>query len=120
MKEAAVQIAKSSSPQGFVPLPPIENADLIQVLVFAPYDSAPEIADRANSMLAYLKKNGIPAKRLQSAAFIFKEDTSPKDKGLARTVMKGPLPIVFYAGRGKANPTFDEVLREYRWKKKKY
>ena len=29
-------------------------------------------------------------------------------------VMQGELPIVIVHGRGKANPTLDEVLAEYR------
>lgn len=101
------------SANGFMELPAPSNLDMDGVIVFAALNCTKEAAQRADEMADALKRRNIPTKRAQSINFQFSEDPGPHVVKRINSVLKGELPIVFVNGKGKANPTLDEVLSEY-------
>ncbi len=100
------------SPNGFVMVPPMAGADPRQVVVFAPENCPSEKAQQADDMARQLAFRNIPTLRSHDVTFT-STDMDPKIGVRLDSVMKGELPIVFVNGRGKANPTLDEVIAEY-------
>ena len=100
------------SPNGFVALPAPTNLSADTVIVLAAENCPKEDARRADNLADELGRRNIPYTRAHSANFNL---ANPEAVVVRRLdlVMKGQLPIVFVNGRGKANPTLDEVLSEY-------
>lgn len=109
--ESALHSA-DSSPNGFVALPPTTSTGNNNITIFAPIGCPKEGAQRAEALFTELERRNITATRSDSANF---DMPNPDQASLQRlnAVMTGELPIVFVNGRGKANPTVDEVLAEY-------
>jgi hypothetical protein len=104
--------AVSDSQNGFVSLPPVTGASARDVLVIAAENCPHEAAQRADELARQLSRAGIPVTRLHQANFsIENNDSSVMDKVLS--VMNGPLPIVFVAGKAKSDPSIEEVIAEY-------
>lgn len=100
------------SANGFVTLPMLVGGTPGQVVVFAPENCPSEAAARADSMAHQLASRNIPSLRSHDVSFAA---TNP-EPGIGERlngVMNGELPIVFVNGKGKANPTLDEVISEY-------
>ena len=67
---------------------------------------------RADRLAAELSRNGLRVVRIQKIDFDLPNvDQAVMDR--LNSIMKGKLPFVFVHGRGKANPTLEEVLAEY-------
>ena len=101
------------SANGFVALPSLAGADPRQVVVFAPQNCPKESARRSDELAQSLVQRNIPSVRSDNATFTFLSDPDPGIKARLNAVMNGELPIVFVNGKGKANPTLDEVIAEY-------
>jgi hypothetical protein len=105
--------ATGPSPNGFVSLPAMNNVDPRQVVVFAPENCPSEKAQQADDLARQLAARSIPAVRSHDVSFT-SSDPDPAIGIRLNSVMNGDLPIVFVKGKGKANPTIEEVLAEYR------
>ena len=104
--------ATGPSPNGFVALPAMDSADSKQVIVFAPENCPSEKAQQADDLARQLTARNIPAVRSHNVSFT-SPDPDPSVGIRLNSVMNGELPIVFVKGRGKANPTIEEVIAEY-------
>jgi hypothetical protein len=100
------------SPNGFVAMPTLAGGDPKQVVVFAPENCPSEKAQQADDLARQLSARNIPTLRSHDVTFS-SSDPDPRIGVRLDSVMKGELPIVFVNGRGKANPTLEEVLAEY-------
>jgi len=100
------------SANGFVLMPPMANGNSNQVVVFVPEDSPREKVQQADELAQQLASRNIPAVRAHNVSFTTAV-LDPKIGVRLDSVMKGELPIVFVNGRGKANPTIEEVIAEY-------
>jgi hypothetical protein len=100
------------SPNGFIDLPAPTNLDNDQVIVFAAENCPKEAGQRADRLAEELDRQNVPNTRVHSASFDLK-DPDPAVLSRLDSVMQGTLPIVFVNGKGKANPTLDEVVSEY-------
>jgi hypothetical protein len=109
--ESALKTA-TISPNGFIDLPAPTNLDNDLVIVFAAEGCPKEEGQRADHLAEALSRQNIPNTRAHSASFDL-ADPDPALLGRLDSVMKGTLPIVFVNGKGKANPTLDEVVSEY-------
>lgn len=98
------------SEYGFVSLPKPTNLDTDTVIIFAAKNCTKEAARRAEQLASELNQRNIPYTRANAASFA---NYDPALKKRLDSVMRGPLPIVFVDGRGKANPTLNEVVSEY-------
>lgn len=98
---------------GFVALPTLTNADPKQVVVFAPENCPSEKAQQADDLARQLAAHHVPAVRTHDVSFT-SNDPDPAIGARLNTVMNGELPIVFVKGKGKANPTLEEIVWEYR------
>jgi len=101
------------SANGFIALPSLAGSDPKQVVVFAPENCPKESARRSDELAQSLVQRNIPSVRSDNATFTFLSDPDPGIKARLNAVMNGELPIVFVNGKGKANPTLDEVIAEY-------
>jgi hypothetical protein len=104
--------ATGPSPNGFVALPAMNNVDPRQVVVFAPENCPSDKAQQADDLARQLAARSIPAVRSHDVSFA-SSDPDPAIGIRLNSVMNGDLPIVFVKGKGKANPTLDEVVAEY-------
>lgn len=100
------------SANGFVMMPSLVGADPKQVVVFAPENCPSEKAQQADDLARQLAARNIPALRSHDVTFN-SSDPDPRIGVRLDSVMKGELPIVFVNGRGKANPTLEQVIAEY-------
>ena len=100
------------SANGFVALPALAGADPRQVVVFAPQNCPKEDARRSDELAQSLAQRNIPSVRTHDVAFT-SSDPDPGIGARLNAVMNGELPIVIVNGKGKANPTLDEVIAEY-------
>lgn len=107
----ALRTADVSS-NGFIALPAPTDLDADTVIVFAAENCLKEDGQRADRLADELSRHNVPHTRAHSANFDLPEP-DPAVLNRLDSVMKGSLPIVFVNGRGKANPTFEEVLSEY-------
>jgi len=86
------------------------------VIVFAPINCPREGAQRARAMVKKLNDLGIAnvlADHYGAQVFEPNPETEAAFKRL-NVVMTGEIPIVLINGMGKANPTADEVVAEFR------
>ena len=86
------------------------------VMVFAPHNCPREGAQRAAALTRALTRLGISNVRTSHYGAQVYEPNSDTEAGFRRlsVVMNGEIPIVLFNGMGKANPTVDEVVAEYR------
>lgn len=99
--------------RGFVELPQGEAGSEAGVVIFAPPNCSSEEAQRADDLAAALDRAGVPYRRSSQFQLTLQ---SPDPDALARirAVMSGPIPVVIVNGSGKANPSADDVIAEYR------
>jgi hypothetical protein len=98
---------------GFVPVQWAAGAAADTVVVLAPLNCPSAAAKRAEAMVKQLNAMGIPNVRANNySASITSRDQLPL---LQQTslVLGGEVPVVIINGKGKANPTVDEVAAEY-------
>ena len=101
------------SANGFVTLPELTGGVSGKVVVFAPENCPSDAAARADAMAQNLAYRNIPSVRSHDVQFS-STDPDPAIAARLNAVMNGDLPIVLVNGKGKANPTFEEVLAEYK------
>jgi len=104
---------QQSSENGFVALPPVQGQSPTAVLVVAAEDCPHDDAQRADRLADDLSRNGVPVVRIHSLSFNVQGGGSAELDRI-NSVMTGTLPVVFVRGRAKANPSFDQVMSEYR------
>jgi hypothetical protein len=99
-----------SSTAGFINMPTPQGHSAQSVIVFAPPNCPEEAGVRADEMMRRLAQEGIPAVRASSANF------SGENINVAQinSVMAGDLPAVFVHGTGKANPSIEDTIAQYR------
>ena len=102
------------SANGFISLPSLANAAPKQVVVFAPENCSKESAQRSDSLAQQLTHRNIPSVRSHDVTFTA-SNPEPGVQDRLNSVMNGEFPIVIVngKGKGKANPTLDEVIAEY-------
>jgi hypothetical protein len=110
------QLAALTSSNGFLPVPMPEGAARNTVMVFAPHNCPREGAQRAAALTRALTRLGISNVSTSHYGAQVYEPNSDTEAGFRRlsVVMNGEVPIVLVNGMGKANPTVDEVVAEYR------
>jgi hypothetical protein len=104
------------SANGFISIVTPAGAADNTVIVFAPENCPSEAAQRAEHLQRRLRDAGIPTVRSTSYHMQIMNPTREEQAALERTssVLGGELPIVLVRGKGKANPTVEEVTSEYR------
>lgn len=104
------------NPSGFVPVVMPAGAPARTVWVFAPQNCPSDAAARADGLAKALRAEGIPVMRASSLSIQITEPDEDTKQRLKRmdVVMKGTIPAVLIDGMGKANPTVEEVVREFR------
>ncbi len=100
------------SANGFVMMPPMADGNPTQVVVYVPEDSPHEKIQQADELAQQLASRNIPTVRMHTVSFA-SAVLDPKVGVRLDSVMKGELPLVFVHGRGKANPTLEQVIAEY-------
>ena len=115
-KGAAESEAKSRSPSGFVSVVMPDGAPRNTVIILAPQNCPSDAAQRADFLANRLTEAGIPNTRRASYSANLVDATKEQSEAIQRAVnvMNGEVPAVFVNGMARANPTFDEVLSEYR------
>ena len=115
MTREMAQLA-ARNPSGFVPVVMPANAPARTVWVFAPQNCPKDAAARAEGLAKALRAEGIPVQRASSLSVQITEPNEETKQRLQRldAVMKGASPAVLIDGMGKANPTVEEVIREFR------
>ena len=101
--------AVASTDSSFVALPPADGHQAGAVVVIAPIGCTREEARRAEQLASDLSSNGVRVQRTNRISFT---GFDPAETGRIESVMNGGVPIVFVNGKGKANPTFNEVMAE--------
>ncbi len=109
--DADAEVSNPNVP--FVNLPTPSGHSGMGVIVFAPANCPKAAGQRADDMMSRLASSGIPATRARDANFST-EGMSPQAIQDLNSVMAGTLPAVFVNGTGKANPSVEEVLAQYR------
>ena len=99
---------------GFVPVQMPDGSARDTVLILAPVNCPSDGAKRADALSSRLRELGIP--NIRSSQYSVSSLTQGNREGVKRAfaVMNGQIPAVMLNGRGKANPTADEVATEYR------
>lgn len=113
------QDSRPPSKAGFVDalLPNDVNPEVMTV--FTPQFCPLAAGVRGRALIARMKAAGIPTEASSSAKIEIHAGTEAefeaKKRLLSKTaeVMNGETPIVFYKGRAKANPSFEDVQFEY-------
>jgi hypothetical protein len=108
-----LELEEATSATGFVAMPMPSNLPADRVIVLAAENCPKEDARRADELAAALARRDIPHLRAHHVEFAPQGLTSA-DLRRINAVLHGELPAVLVKGRGKANPTLDEVLAEYR------
>jgi len=112
----ATALQAVTSPNGFLPVPMPEGTPPNTVLVFAPLNCPKEGARRAEALSRKLTELGIRnirTARYDAVSFTPSEEQMQNFKRLNK-VMTGEIPIALVNGMGKANPSIDELVSEYR------
>jgi hypothetical protein len=108
---AARELEEISDGQGFVPVQMPDNAPPDKVLILAPVHCSSDVAKRADALAQFLSDKGIP--NVRSSVYSISRVTPDMIAGIQRAHSLSP-PVVLVNGRGKSDPTGEEVLDEYR------
>ena len=104
--------AESGGGGAFVPMPMPDGMPSRGIVIFAPANCPSDAAQRADAMARYLSGRGIAFVR--SSAAEFSNLSSREEAERVRSVMNGPIPVVYVNGRARANPRPEDVEAEYR------
>ena len=108
------------SPAGFVDALMPDEVNPEVMTVFTPQSCPMAAGVRGRALVAKMKAAGIPLETSSSARIQIHASTEAefeaKKRLLSKTaeVMNGETPIVFFRGRAKSNPSFEDVQLEYR------
>jgi hypothetical protein len=103
--------ARVATQTGFVKVPLPEGAVANQVLIVGPNCHRPQ-GVRTRALASGLAKLNIPYQ--QTSSVRMSSDVGLGNIFQLNQLMAGDAPIVFVNRKGKANPSLDEVLAEYR------
>ncbi len=111
-----MELRALTSINGFLPVPMPLGASHNTVLIFAPLNCPREGSQRANTLVQKLTDAGISVLKTDHYGSQAFEPNPEIEAGFKRlnTVMTGELPIVLINGMGKANPSIEEVVSEFR------
>lgn len=111
--------AAQKNSNGFISVVMPDGASPNSVVILAPIDCPSDAAQRADNLSSRLTASGIPNIRSSSYAVNITEPTDEQNAAMQRSVavLNGEIPAVFVHGMGKANPTAEEVIAEYKRKK---
>lgn len=110
---AAREALLGADVNGFIDVLMPDGAPPHAVLVFAPVNCPSDGAKRADEMSKELTARGIPNIR---ASNYYASSLKPDQTDLIKrtyVVLGGTIPTVMVDGKGKANPTLDEIAAEY-------
>lgn len=115
-KSAAETDARLNSPVGFVSAVMPDGVRPNTVIILAPQNCPSDEAQRADTLASRLTRAGIPNTRSSSYEANIADPTKEQQAAVQRAVnvINGEVPAVFVNGMAKANPSFDEVVSEYR------
>jgi hypothetical protein len=108
---AASATAPAGRPGGFVDVPCPTGVDPKRVFMLLPAQCTKASYLRGVAMLDRLGEMGIPYVRADKVEFT---PTNAGEVERLNQVMGGEIPVVFINNRGKANPSLDEIVAEYR------
>ncbi len=114
--EGSLPRNRAASQAGFVDAIEPDGIDPRVITVFMPVNCPLEAGRRGRALVERIKAAGIPVTASSSSRVSVNARTKAEfdaKMALANRVMGGETPIVFYRGRAKNNPSFDEVLLEY-------
>jgi hypothetical protein len=103
-----------TSSREFMPVAMPDDAIPNQVIIFAPLQCPSEATIRANALAAKLNQLGISVRRSDSFKYSYNNRSDLAQASLVRSgdLMNGELPAVFINGRGKAQPSLEEIVAE--------
>jgi hypothetical protein len=105
------------SPSGFMDAVVPDGVSPYVVTLLMPVGCPLEAGRRGKALIEKLKAANIPVTATAEAHVSVKAHSQEElDAMIAMTnkVMTGETPIVFFKGRAKNNPSFDDVVAEYR------
>lgn len=94
---------------GFIELPLPGNLDAATVLILTPPSAAPDLEQRAATLLDALQRESIPAARDTRY-----HSADPVMSARFDALAHRPGPIVFVRNKARANPPLADVIAEYR------
>ncbi len=106
--------SQAATQTGFVKAAMPDGAIANEVLIVGPECDRPE-GVRARTLANSLAKLNIPYRRTESIS-MNSDSTEDIFEAIEQMdqLMKGDSPVVFINAKGKANPTIDQVIAEYR------
>jgi hypothetical protein len=112
--ESVRELAALADSDGFVPVQMPDGAARDTVIILAPLNCPSAGAKRADALAARLTALGIP--NVRTSLYAISAPTQDMQSGIrhAAAIMNGEIPAVMINGKGKANPTAEEVATEYR------
>lgn len=114
--EASLPKDRPDSRAGFVNAVQPEGTNPNIVTVLMPVGCPMEAGRRGRALIERLKGANIPVTASANARVMINAKSKAEfdvKLGQVNTVMGGETPIVFYRGRAKNNPSFEDVLLEY-------
>jgi hypothetical protein len=104
----------SGDAYGFVPVLTSNGAPANTAIILAAINCPSAQAKRADALAAKLNELGIPNTRANNYAVanVTREQAAMIKQTSA--VLGGEIPVVIINGKGKANPSVDDVVAEYR------
>jgi len=109
-------VLASANGNGFIHVQMPDGTPANTVLILAALNCPSDAAQRADAMARILNEKGIPAIRSSNSSFSARARTQEQIALLNGSVVvsNGALPIIFINGMGKANPSVEEVVSQYR------
>jgi hypothetical protein len=112
---AARQLEALADSNGFIPVQMPDGVPRDTVLILAPMNCPSDAAKRADTLASRLSSMGIPNVRRNNYSIArVTPDQMPGIQHAAALRDQGEIPLVMINGKGKGNPTADEVATEYR------
>jgi hypothetical protein len=114
--EASEPKDRPGSRAGFIEAVEPDGINPRIMTVFMPVGCPLEAGQRGRALIEKMKAANIPATSSSSAQVRVNARTKAEFDAkmeLANRVMGGETPIVFFKGRAKNNPSFEDVLLEY-------
>ena len=114
---AAARLEEPADAAGFVEALPLTGVKPDVVTVFMPQNCPLPDGRRSQTLLEKIRAAGIPVSSSSSASAAINgssaEEIAAKQEKMNR-LMSGPVPIVFFKNRAKNNPSFDDVMLEFK------
>ncbi|HWA08270.1 MAG TPA: hypothetical protein VG838_02270 [Opitutaceae bacterium] len=107
----------SASPAGFVEAFVPEGVNPGVMTVFMPVGCPLEAGRRGRALVEKMQAAHIPVTASSEARLAIQANSQAELDAMLKksnAVMTGKIPIVFFRGRAKNNPSFEDVLAEYR------